>query len=296
MIRGRIDRVLVFTVAAFVLLFASANSDATLYVIVLDKRGISIASDSRRIILEGKTIKILDALEKVIPLGTNLAFMSSGLTEISSVTAEIRPTQIVRRCYADLFKGPHRFSINNLSDSYAKLTTERLNGLTDSEKDAIESLMRKFAPQGNRLMESIIAGTDSDGTLKVETIDFYLSRPFPSRSDILRFEWNLNEAVANEASRVILSGEVGMLRRAFEDAATPIRQLPQFQRWAQAMQEGRQINTAQTAAALLNLAIKYSPPDQPKLGYPIFLYTLSVRGGMKKVRIVPRGEGVDLPH
>jgi hypothetical protein len=187
-------------------------------------------------------------------------------------------------------------SIKDLSTAYAKLATDQLNRLTDSEKAAVESLARQFGSQNNQIMESIITGIGIDGRPKVETVDFYLSRPFPGRGDVLRFEWNLDEAVATEAPRVILSGEVSVLRNAFEDGATPISRLPSVQAWSQAMHEGRQINAAQTAEALLNLAIKYSPPDQTRLGYPIFVYTLNGRSGLRKIRTVPKGKAVDLPH
>ena len=290
------NRLLGFTVAMFVLFFWPSAGHATLYVIVFDKRGISIAADSRHIVFEGEPIKTIDAFEKVIPLGTKLAFMSSGITEISAATSEIRPSQIARRCYADLFKSGHRTSIKDLSASYATSTADQLNGLTDSEKAAVESLMQQLGAPNNQMMESIIAGVDTDGTLRVETIDFYLARPSSAHADILRFEWNLNDAVANEAPRMILSGEINVLRSAFEDAATPIGQLPSFRAWMGAMREGRPINTAETAEALLNLAIEYSPPTQTRLGYPIFVYTLSARGGIKKIRVVPRGEAVNLPH
>jgi hypothetical protein len=62
------------------------------------------------------------------------------------------------------------------------------------------------------------------------------------------------------------------------------------------MHEGRQVNAAQTAEALLNLAIKYSPPDQTRLGYPIFVYTLDGGNGLKKIKTVPKGKAVDLPR
>jgi hypothetical protein len=284
-------------IALLVSLFWPTEGDATLYVIVLDRHGIAIASDSRHITLEGGKFKTLDGVEKVVSLGANMAFMSSGLTEIFFATSEIQPSQLVQTCYADLFKGVQRVSIKDLATTYAKLTTERLNRLSDTEKAAVNSLVQQqLGSQNNHVMESIITGIDLDGSPKVETIDFYLSRPFPVYPDILRFEWNVDEAVATEAPRVILSGEVGVLRSAFQDGTTPISELPSVKAWSDAMHEGRQVNAAQTAEALLNLAIKYSPPDQTRLGYPIFVYTLDEGSGLKKIKTVPRGKAVDLPH
>lgn len=187
-------------------------------------------------------------------------------------------------------------SIKELATGYAKLTTQQLNRLSDSEKAAVNSLVRQLGSQNTQVMESIITGIDHDGNPKVETIDFYLYRPSPAYPDFLRFEWNLDEAMATEAPRVILSGEVGVLRSAFQDGATPISKLPSVKAWSGAMHEGRQVNAAQTAEALLNLAIKYSPPDQTRLGYPIFVYTLEGSSGLKKIKTVPKGEAVDLPH
>jgi hypothetical protein len=281
---------------AFVFFCWPSIGHTTLYVIVLDKREIAIASDSRRMILEGGQIKKLNGVEKVIGLGTKLAFMSSGVTEISTATSMIRPSQLVRACYADLHKGTHRPSIRDLSTAYANLATERLNGLSDSEKAAVDSLVRQFGSQDNQVMETIITGIDLDGSPKVETIDFYLSRAFPVYPDVLRFDWNLDEAIATEAPRVILSGEVDVLRSAFQDGGTPISELPSVKAWSDAMHEGRQVNAVQTAEGLLNLAIEYSLPDRTRLGYPIFVYTLDGRIGLKKIKTVPRGKAVDLPH
>jgi len=269
---------------------------ATLYVIVLNRQGIAIASDSRHITLEGGKFKTSDGVEKLVSLGANMAFMSSGLTEIAGATSQIQPSHLVQTCYADLLKGAQQVPIRDLATAYAKLTTQQLNRLSDSEKAAVDSLVRQFGSQNNHVMESIITGIDLNGNPKVETVDFYLSRPFPIYPDVLRFEWNLDEAIPTERPRVILSGEVGVLRGAFQDGATPISELPSVKAWSDAMHEGRQVNAAQTAEALLNLAIKYSPPDQTRLGYPIFVYTLDGGGGLKKIRTVPKGKAVDLPH
>jgi len=65
----------------------------TLWVVVFDKREIAITSDNRRVMLDNGQIKTLDGVKKVIPLGTMLAFMSSGLTEISTATSMIRLTE-----------------------------------------------------------------------------------------------------------------------------------------------------------------------------------------------------------
>jgi hypothetical protein len=296
MIQSNSKRTSKLGIALLVSLFWPTEGHATLYVIVLNRQGIAIASDSRHITLEGGKFKTSDGVEKLVSLGANMAFMSSGLTEISGATSEIQPSQLVQTCYTDLLKGAQRVSIRDLATSYAKLTTEQLNQLSDSEKAAVDSLVRQFGSPNNQVMESIITGIDLDGNPKVETVDFYLSRPFPIYPDVLRFEWNVDEAMATEAPRVILSGEVGLLRSAFEDGATPISELPSVKAWSESMHEGKQVNAAQTAEALLNLAIKYSPSDQTRLGYPIFVYTLDGGSGLKKIKTVPRGKAVDLPH
>jgi hypothetical protein len=296
MIQRRFNRLWKLAITMLISLCWPTAGQATLYVIVLNRQGIAIASDSRRMMLEGGQIKTLDGVEKVIALGTRVAFMSSGLTEISTATSTIRPSQLVRTCYANLLKGGRRVSIKDLSTAYAKLATEHLNRLSDSEKAAVASLVREFGSQNNQVMESIITGIDIDGSPRVETIDFYLSRPSLTHAGVLRFEWSIDEAMATEVPRVILSGEVGVLRSAFQDGATPISELPSVQACSQAMHEGKQVNAAQSAEALLNLAIEYSPPGQTRLGYPIFVYTLNQGSGLRKIRTVPKGKAVDLPH
>jgi hypothetical protein len=95
---------------------------------------------------------------------------------------------------------------------------------------------------------------------------------------------------------MILSGEINVLKSAFEDPSTTIGQMPSFQAWVEAMREGRSINTAESAEALLNLAIRYSPPAQTRLGYPIWVYRLKAGSGIKNIRVVPRGKALDLLH
>lgn len=296
MIQSHSKRTPKLGIALLISLFWPTADRATLYVIVLTRREIAIASDSRHITLEGGKFKTSDGVEKLVSLGANMAFMSSGLTEISGATSEIQPFQLIRACYADLLKGAQRVSIRDLATGYAKLTTEQLNRLSNSEKAAVDSLVRQLGSQNNQVMESIIMGIDLDRSPKVETIDFYLSRPFPAYPDVLRFESNVDEAIATEVPRVILSGEVGVLRSAFQDGGTPINELPSVKAWSDAMHEGRQVNAAQTAEGSLNLAIEYSPPDQSRLGYPIFVYTLDERSGLKKIKTVSKGKAVDLPH
>jgi hypothetical protein len=266
MIQSNSKRMSKLSIVLFVSLFWPIEGRATLYVIVLNRQGIAIASDSRHITLEGGKFTTSDGVEKLVSLGANMAFVSSDLTEISTATATARPRQLVRKCYADLLKGAQRVSITDLTTAYAKLTTQQLNRLSDSEKAAVNSLAQQLGAQNNQVMESIITGIGLDGSPKVETIDLYLSRPFPVYPDVLRFVWNVDEAIATEVPRVILSGEVGVLRSALQDGATPISELPSVKAWSDAMHEGRQVDAAQTAEALLNLAIKYSPPDQTRLG------------------------------
>jgi hypothetical protein len=271
-------------------------ANATLYVIVLNKREIAIAADSRRILIESKQAKTIDGIEKVIPLGARMSFMSSGLTEISGVNSQIPPSQLVRKCYADLLRDTRLVSTKDLATAYAKSMTEHLNKLSDTEKAAVGSVLRQYGAPNNQMMESLIAGIDVDGTPKVEIIDFYLASPFSAGSDLMGFDWTLQEATATEAQRVILSGEVAVLRNAFENGNSPIARLPSVQRWSRAVQGGKQVDAARTAEALLDLAIRYAPPEELRLGYPIFVYTLEARSGLKKIRTVLKGKGVDLPN
>ncbi len=229
-------------------------------------------------------------------LGSRMAFMSSGLTEISGVTSQIRPSQLVKTCYANLLRDTRHVTSKDLATVYAKSMTEQLNKLSDPEKSAVESLLRQFGIQNNQMMESLIVGIDVDGIPKVETVHFYLSKPAPARSDLIRFDFRLEEAMATGASRVILSGEVAVLRNSFENGDSQIARLPSVQAWSQELQAGKQVDAAKTAEALVDLAIRYAPPEETRLGYPIIVYTLDARNGLKKIRTVLRGQAVDLPN
>ena len=278
------------------LLCSAIDGRATVYAIVLDNRVIAIASDSRKVLIDGNRITTADSVEKVIPLGTKLAFMSSGVMEISGAASAIQLSELVRMCYSRLSKGSRRVSIKELATVFATLTTNHLNRLTDSEKATVVSLAQRFGSQNSQVTESILAGLDRDGILKVETIDFYMSSLTAAGNGGLRFDWSVVEAVAKPNPRVILSGEVTVLKSAFQADASPIRRIPSFEPWARAMEDGKQVNEEQTAEALVDLTIKYAPPDGGRLGYPIFVYKLDVKNGFRRLRTVPSGKAVDLPH
>lgn len=270
---------------------------ATLYVLVLDKQGITIASDSRRITIALQEIKASDGFEKVIPLGSKLAFMTSGLTEMAIGTSDVRPAQQVRKAYAELLRRDENFSVRDLAVSFGRLTTKRLNEMSCSQKARVASLLRSlFGAQDNQVTEAMIAGLEGDGSFKVETVDFYLSPRTRQTLEGFQFDWTLHEAIADGSPRVILSGEIGVLKGALQNGAPPIGSLPSFAAWWQALHQGKQLDAAATAEALLNLAIKYSPAKEGRLGYPIFVYTLNARDGFRRLRIVPEGKSVALPH
>ncbi len=253
-------------VVIWALVCSVTSSQATVYAILISNREIAIASDSRRIWIEGTRVTDAGNVEKVIPLGTKLAFMSSGMTEISGTTSAVHPSQLVRKCYSDLAKRTDKVSIKTLATAFANLTAHRLNRLSESERAAALSLAQRFGSRSGQVTESIIAGLDSDGILKVETIDFYVSRSVAVGNDVLRFQWTLDEVAGTKSQHLILSGEVAVLKSAFEDSASPIRKIPSFESWARTMAEGKQVDEAQTAEALVDLAIKYSPPDGGRLG------------------------------
>jgi hypothetical protein len=297
MIQGRFNRCSRFAAAILISLGWPAAGHATLYVIVLDKQGITIASDSRRITITGQEIKTSDGFEKVIALGPKLAFMSSGLTEIAIGTSVVRASQLVRKSYAESLRRDQNVSVKALAVTFGRLTTKRLNEMSCSQKARVAFLLRSFfRAQDNQVMEAIIAGLEGDGGFKAETVDFYLSPRVSSSLEALQFEWTVHEAIADDNPRVILSGEVSVLQSALQDGAPPIGHLPSFEAWWQALHQPKHLDASDTAEALLNLAIKYPPQNQPRLGYPIFVYTLNAQDGLRRVRIVPEGKSVDLPH
>jgi hypothetical protein len=296
LISRRFNHLIRLVIAISLCLGSGVAANATLYVIVLNDRGIAIAADSRRILLEGKQTKTIDGVEKVIRLGARMAFMSSGLTEFSGVTSNIQPRQIVTTCYASLLRDTPHVPTKDLATAYAKLMTEKLNNLSEPEKVTVESVLRQLGVQNNQMMESLIVGIDGDGMPKVETVQFYLSRPSSAHSDLIRFESRQEEAIATGIPRVILSGDVAVLKGSFENGDSQIAQLPSVQAWSRALQEGKQVDPIKTAEALLDLAIKYAPPEQIRLGYPIFVYTLDATNGLKKIRTVLKGKAVDLPN
>jgi hypothetical protein len=63
LISRRLNHLLRLVIAISLCLGSSLAANATIYVMVLNERGIAIAADSRRILLEGKQTKIIDGVE-----------------------------------------------------------------------------------------------------------------------------------------------------------------------------------------------------------------------------------------
>jgi hypothetical protein len=294
MIREGFNQLLRLAVPVSLLLCCPISSHATIYVIVIGRRQIAIASDSRRATMVGSRITTADGIEKVVPLGSRIAFMSAGLSEISTNSTTIMPDRVAKECYLSLTKNRGRVSIGHLSDAFGQTITERMNRLSASGKAQIDTMLQQFGSQGNQAMESIFVGVDDDGQLRIETVNVYLHPP-SSATESAGFEWTRHETSGNDPN-IILSGDVGVLRSAFENDASPIAQLSSFKTWWQAFREGKTVDSGQTAEGLVSLAIKYSPPERIGLGYPIFVYAVNVQNGFRKLRSVPRGKASLLPH
>jgi hypothetical protein len=280
---------------AFLLVASPISSHATLYVLVVGRGQIAIAADSRLVTVTGTQIATADGIQKVISLGSKIAFMSAGVGEISTGNVTIMPGPVAKECYSSMAKNGRRVRIIELADTFGKTITDRLDRLSASAKAQIySSIVQQFGSQDNQVMESTFVGVNDAGQLLIETLNVRLVPP-SSANENAKFEWTRHETPGDRPN-IILSGEVGVLRNAFENAESPIAQLSSFQAWRQAFTEGRPVSAAQTAEALVNLAIKYSPPDQAKLGYPIFVYTLDAQNGLTKLRTVPKGKAAVLPH
>jgi hypothetical protein len=267
---------------------------ATLYVIVLDKQEIAIASDgSRTIYTSGEPLPVSKTTEKVTKLGPKLAFMCSGLVEIETATVDIRPSEIARTVYVKhAAVGAPLFAISELANEFGKAIADQLNELSPEGRSQIIALKGQFEGQTPQIFECMFAGVDADGALKIETVDVY---PLDSHAGVLHFAFHSEEAVGSESPRLILSGQVVVLQSGFQDPQSPIALLPAFRAWAEAFQT-RHMDSARTAEALLALAIKYPPSGvKQRLGYPIHVYVINANEGFKKLKTVSEGHAASLP-
>ena len=267
---------------------------ATLYVIVLDKQEIAIASDgSRTIYTSGELLPVSKTTEKVTKLGSKLGFMCSGLVEIETAAFDIRPSEIARAVYVKhAAAGAPLFAISELGNEFGKTIADQLDKLSPEGRSQILALKRQFDGQAPQIFECIFAGVDLDGVLNVETVDVY---PLDSHAAVLHFAFHSEEAVGSESPRLILSGQVVALQSGFQDPQSPIALLPAFRAWAGAFQT-RHMDSARTAEALLALAIKYPPLGvKQRLGYPIHVYVINLNEGFKKLKTVREGYAASLP-
>jgi hypothetical protein len=290
----QLRRVLQALLALSALIFFPITADATLYVIVLDKGEIAIASDGKWLTVSGDNSAPVSHLEeKVVRLGPRLAFMCSGLTEIDTATVKIHATDLAKELYSVYgTKQVFDHTMTVLAGAFGRNMSERLNQLSPEQKNRILFLSQQVATSGRELLECVFAGRDADNKLKAETVDVYLEL---SAAKSQSFTYHVDESIGNDFPHLILSGEITTLKAGFEDTQSPLGSLPSFQKWERAFQSHR-VSPEATAEALVGLAIKYSPQGPTALiGYPIYVYRLDATGSLKRVRVVSRGHAVPLP-
>ena len=275
-------------------IFFPITADATLYVIVLDKREVAIASDGKWLTVSGDNRAPVSHLEeKVVRLGPQRAFMCSGLTEIDTATVKIRSADLAKELYS-IYRAKQvpDDMMTVLAGAFGQHMSERLNQLSPEQKSRILFLRQQFATSGQELLECIFAGRDADNKLKTETVDVYFNFS-PTQGQY--FSYLVDESIGSDSPHLILSGEVTTLKAAFEDTQSTLGSLPSFQKWERAFHSHR-VSSEATAEALVDLAIKHSPQGPTGLiGYPIYVYRLDAAGSLKRVRVVSRGHAVPLP-
>jgi len=279
----------------FTLLLIPQSAQGTLYVIILDRQEIAIASDGRRTFyVRGELSSVSKTTEKVTKLGSKLAFMCSGLVEIATATVTIRPSEIARAVYVKhAAEGAPPLSMSELGNEFGKTITDKLDELSPEGRNQMLVLKEQLDEQARQIFECILAGVDSDGGLKTETVDVF---PSDASGAVLHFAYHSEEAVGAESPRIILSGQVVALQSGFQDPQSSIAAVPAFRAWVEAFQQ-RRLDSPRTAEALLALSIKYPPSGvKQRLGYPIYVYIINAKEGFKKLKIVHEGNAASLPH
>jgi hypothetical protein len=292
--QGQLRRLLPALLALSAVIFFPITADATLYVIVLDKGEIAIASDGKWLTVSGdKSAPVSHLEEKVVRVGPQLAFMCGGLTEIDTATVKIHAADLVKELYSvHGTKQVFDHTMTVLAGAFGRNMSERLNQLSPEQKNRILFLRQQVSTSGRELLECIFAGRDADNKLKVETVDVYPDWPAAQNQS---FTYHVDESIGSDSPHLILSGEVTTLKAGFEDTQSPLGSLPSFQKWERAFQS-HSMNPEATAEALVDLAIKYSPHGSTALiGYPIYVYRLDAAGSLRRVRVVSRGHAVPLP-
>jgi hypothetical protein len=275
-------------------LAGSTPCHATMFILLCDNTEIVIASDSRRITIDHGQKKTQNGVEKVVSLGPGLAFMTDGFSEITTTQSEIRPMQIARAAVASATRASRRPNMEEIAIQYGESLTESFSLLSDQSKAQLQSALASFGSGGGPVLESIFAGRDSDGKLKIEMVDVVLQGH--SESESLQFVWTHSERIPTNDTDLILSGDVKSLQAGFESSSSPIGQLPSFQSWVAAIRAQQHLNKAQSAEALANLSLKYKDPNDSSVGYPIFVYAIDSQGGFKKLKTVTMANAVNLPH
>ena len=208
MLRGRVNCLLRLAMA-LLLVASPISGHATLYVIVVGRNEIAITADSRLVTVTAAQVATTDGIQKVISLGSKIAFMSAGVGEISTQNVTITPDQIAKECFASVVKNSQRVGIGQLADAFGQAIKERLDRLSASGKAQIaSSIVQQFGSQDNQVMESTFAGVNDDGRLVIETVNVDIVPP-STATENAKFEWTRHETPGDRPN-IILSGEASL--------------------------------------------------------------------------------------
>ena len=169
----RLGRILTAAVALVALVFSPLSAEATLYVIVLDKRQIAIASDGKWLVVSGDSSRPVSQIkEKVIRLSSGLAFMCDGLTEIDTTTVKIHAADLAKQLnheYQSQDGSNHLIAV--LAGAFGQVMSDRLNQLSPEQRNQVFAIRQRLTTPGRQLLECLFAGRDPDNKLKIETVD-----------------------------------------------------------------------------------------------------------------------------
>lgn len=146
----QLRRLLPALLALSALICFPVAADATLYVIVLNKGEIAIASDGKWLtVSDDKSAAVSHLQEKVVRLGPTLAFMCSGLTEIDTATVKIHAADLAKELDSvHRTKQVFDHTMAVLAGAFGRSMSERLNQLSRNRRTESYPFVSNFRPPG----------------------------------------------------------------------------------------------------------------------------------------------------
>ncbi|MGH9429489.1 MAG: hypothetical protein ACRD2L_24650, partial [Terriglobia bacterium] len=269
----------------------------TLFVVLFGENQIVIATDSRQTETKGSTSLVRDGVEKIVELQPTIAFLPSGLDRLRVDDDPVFDAGLVARRVFDRFqKSGAPLAFRELAIAFGKEVCNELSRLPQVELLALKEEAERL--EASILLESAFVGADVDGELKLLAVRIRLEGlSTPAGSQSVEPMWHLGKPNTHGTTYVRFLGAAKALEEGLSNPNAPLLNDPEYKGWIESRRRGKELDPVLTAEALAKLVILHANEEsRKKVGFPIFVYSLNMRDGLKRVKVTRECDAAQLPN